>query len=83
MQVSPGRIIITRGVLKRHNRREAGTAVTGRRKLSKKRINQRHQVGQVAASKKANCRENTQDDDDKDEKSDDAETCQRNGEAHR
>ena len=40
-------------------------------------------MGQVAVSKKANCRENTQDDDDKDEKSDDAETCQRNGEAHR
>ena len=41
--------------------------MTGRRKLSKKRINQRHQwhrVGQVAVSKKANCRENTQDDDD-------------------
>ena len=58
--------------------------MTRRRKLSKKRI-KRHQAqgGQVAVSKKANWRENTQDDDDKDEKSDDAETCQRNGEAHR
>ena len=54
--------------------------MTRRRKLSKKRI-KRHQaqVGQVAVSKKANWRENTQDDEDKDDKSDDAETCWRSG----
>ena len=45
---------------KRHKRREEAVTVTGRRKLSKKRINHQKQPAQVAVSKKANWRQTIQ-----------------------